>query len=337
MIKKLTLHNFECYSDLVIDVEKLHEIRGTTDTGKSSIIRALRWVCLNKGNIDTFVTWGHKEGFIKIQLDTGEAIKRVRGKSKNEYWLDEARFVSFGSTVPDPIKQVLNVSGINFQMQFDSHFLLADSAGEVGRKLNHVLDLSLLDQINQSLNQQKRSVGHELESTMVKRDGSVNRIKRLKNVSGFRIRLDVLQEQNDSLDADTRKKNRLEHLCLKAKGLSENKIHQLDVSKWETALERIEKLRDKRTETGRRCDKLSILVQRYHESRTRAHRAIPDIQKVDVLVGKWDKCKSACDALNKIITLYTTIDDCADKINATQKKMKPMQDTTCDYCGQVIA
>ena len=129
---------------------------GSTDTGKSSILRALRWLCLNDFSGDDFIHEGEKQASVKLQIDVGQkkkklvtqVIERIKGKSGsgvNDYALDGKEFKSFATNVPDNISDVLRLNDINFQGQHDSPFWFHETAGEVSRKLNAIVDLSIID------------------------------------------------------------------------------------------------------------------------------------------------------------------------------------------------
>lgn len=144
MIKSLKIENFQTHKRRRIKFEKITSIVGSTDTGKSAIIRALRWALLNQPNGNDFIRWGAKEA--RVQVDIGEAtVKRTRGKTKNLYELDEEEYKAFGSSVPDSIQKTCAVTDLNFQAQMDAPFWFSLSNGEVSRQLNAVVDLGIMD------------------------------------------------------------------------------------------------------------------------------------------------------------------------------------------------
>jgi hypothetical protein len=82
---------------------------------------------------------------VKLVLRDGIWIGRGKGKLGNVYALSGRSFKSFGQGVPDPVVKVLQLSEINFQGQHDSPFWFGESAPEVSRQLNRVIDLSVID------------------------------------------------------------------------------------------------------------------------------------------------------------------------------------------------
>jgi len=129
-------------------------IQGPTDVGKSAVLRALRWVCLNDIGGDDFIREGAKLTTVTLRIDVGEkhagkehniaTIKRIRGRH-NTYELEDIEFKAFGTGVPTEIAQLLNLSTLNFQGQLDAPFWFSESAPEVSRQLNAVVDLSVID------------------------------------------------------------------------------------------------------------------------------------------------------------------------------------------------
>lgn len=143
MIQFLALKGFQCHKSIKLDLGEITTIVGATDAGKSSILRALRWLCLNQGG--DFIQEGAKYAAVMIQLGGNKKIVRRRSKSHNIYAFGEDVFKAFGTSVPDPIKAVLKVDAINFQGQHDPPFWFTQTGGEVSRELNRIIDLSVID------------------------------------------------------------------------------------------------------------------------------------------------------------------------------------------------
>lgn len=152
-LKSLKLSNFQAHKELVIPLSPgITSIRGPTDRGKSSILRALRWVCLNDFGGDDFVREGAKKTIVTLETKDHTIIRtKGTGGALNTYRLETAsgedEFKSFGVTVPSPIAALLQLDEINFQGQHESPFWFAETAGEVSRKLNRVVDLNIIDEV----------------------------------------------------------------------------------------------------------------------------------------------------------------------------------------------
>ena len=145
MLEKLLIQNFQCHEKLVVEFDpRVTTITGPSDSGKSAVLRALRWVMTNNPQGTAHVREGADFAAVRLIVD-GRTIKRTRGKSKNEYKLDEAEYKAFGVDVPEPIAKLLNTQPINFQGQHDSPYWFSLSPGQVSRELNAIIDLGVID------------------------------------------------------------------------------------------------------------------------------------------------------------------------------------------------
>jgi exonuclease SbcC len=158
MLKKLTIRNFGTHAKLDIDLERITCFVGESYSGKSTIIRALRWVILNKPTSTRVIKWGCKQATVTLYTDRG-AIRRIRSASKNLYMLKRGKkvekFVAFGNDVPGPIKSLLNISEDQFQFQHSQPFWFCETAGQVSKQLNQIISLDLIDRFFKHLSQQK--------------------------------------------------------------------------------------------------------------------------------------------------------------------------------------
>jgi chromosome segregation ATPase len=165
MIEKLLIKNFQRHELFKLSLSKhITTIVGASDKGKSSVIRALRVVCLNKPSGNSVIRHGQSHTKICLQFD-GKTLLRIRGKSKNVYKLDSRKFVSFGSGVPDEISNILNLSEDNFGLQLSAPFWLNLSPGEAAKRLNSIIHLELIDISLANIGKQVRQAKSKVELT----------------------------------------------------------------------------------------------------------------------------------------------------------------------------
>jgi exonuclease SbcC len=144
-LESITLNNFQAHERLEIKFSPtITTIKGATDRGKSAVLRALRWVCLNDLAGEDFIREGAKFALVKLRTDKAE-IGRGKGQGGNVYILNDKEYKAFGQGVPPDIAEALALNEINFQGQHDAPFWFAETAGEVSRRLNAVIDLSIID------------------------------------------------------------------------------------------------------------------------------------------------------------------------------------------------
>lgn len=159
MITFAHLKNFEVYIDQKFEFSPRTNIFvGTTDAGKSAVIRAIIWVFYNLPRGDKSRRHGAKSYSVAIGLDSGFIVTRAKGgKGGNRYILKhpngkEDIFKAFGSEVPKEIKSLLNVRDYTVQKQLDLPFLLTTTSAEVARVLNRVAKLDDIDATLANLN-----------------------------------------------------------------------------------------------------------------------------------------------------------------------------------------
>jgi chromosome segregation ATPase len=86
----------------------------------------------------------------------GRSIHRIKGKTKNEYYLDATKLVAFKQSPPEEIIEALNLDQkLSIQSQIDPFFLLQDSPGERARYLNQIAGL---DKISTCISKSRSSI-----------------------------------------------------------------------------------------------------------------------------------------------------------------------------------
>jgi len=147
MIKSITLENFQGHKFLHLDLaEGVNAIVGPSDTGKTTVIRALQWLVFNRPlSVDPLITHGTSSVSVKVKTANGTTVERRRTKTKNLYLIDDEEYKGFGSSVPDDVQKVLNIGDINFSPQHSSPFLLSASPLEVARTINEFANLDDID------------------------------------------------------------------------------------------------------------------------------------------------------------------------------------------------
>lgn len=224
MFQKLILRNFQPHRKLVVEFdEHVTCIIGPTDTGKSSIIRALRWLCLNKIGSKRFISWWAKSCSATLYVDDHK-IKRSKGK-ENLYFLDGQEFKAFGTTVPEPIAKRLNVSEENFQRQIDPPLWLASSPAQVGRELNKIVNLDIIDLTLSNIAKAKREAQAKVKSLVSVRQTLKKEVEDLDWIVECRRdveRLEKAERKREELQEDVAFLSRLLQKALDHKRTRDN-------------------------------------------------------------------------------------------------------------------
>lgn len=157
---KLTIENFQSHKYTEIDFHRgLNVFVGPSDSGKSAIIRALRWVLFNNPRGREMIREGANRCQVSLQLDDGTVIIRTRSKSVNRYTLitpdqEEMVFEGFGSEVPREIVEAHQIKPIHLEKQeiflqvdtqLEGPFLLSESSGTKAKMIGYISGAHLID------------------------------------------------------------------------------------------------------------------------------------------------------------------------------------------------
>ncbi len=145
MISKLQIKDFRIHKDLDIEFGPgVTTLIGESAEGKSNIIRSVKFVALNRPPGDKMINWDANSTIVRVTVDGKKAIRK-KGKIGNIYKFDKKEYKAFGNDVPPAITEIFNISEISFQNQQDQPFWFCETAGEVSRQLNSIINLEVID------------------------------------------------------------------------------------------------------------------------------------------------------------------------------------------------
>uniref|UniRef100_A0A6M3M0C8 Putative ATPase domain containing protein n=1 Tax=viral metagenome TaxID=1070528 RepID=A0A6M3M0C8_9ZZZZ len=196
MINSLEIKNFQSHKNTKIDFcPGLNVIAGASDSGKSSILRAIGWLIKNRPSGDAIRNWDCKKNdpvTVTISLEDNnkeETITKERIGSTSKYVSSKFGALDvIGRDVPEEVTRLLNLSEPSFQTQHDAYFLLNDSPGSIAKTLNDLVGLSIIDTIFKNINSQALASKRRVEESQ-------------NSVKSLQIEIDKLQYL-DSLDKE---------------------------------------------------------------------------------------------------------------------------------------
>lgn len=196
MFKSLKIVNFQPHRCFEVDLDPLAtSFIGESDTGKSSLIRAIKWICLNMPGGDEFIRDGAE--FVRGVLRVGkQTVTRRKGKKGNVYKLDGKPFKAVRNSVPEQIQSLLNVDETNFQGQHDAPFWFSRTPGQVSKELNQIINLDVIDVSLGNVAAQLRETRAELTVTQNRLRESKEQKEQLSYVPLLNKDLKALEEQD---------------------------------------------------------------------------------------------------------------------------------------------
>lgn len=145
MISELMLEGFQKHTQRVLRFEPgLNIVVGESDTGKSAIIRALRWFALHEPTSVDLIQHGKTAVRVGVLTPNGR-ISRFKNTAKNGYKHGDEEFVACASNQPLPVQQAHGLIEENFQAQHDPHFLLSLAPGQLAKEINRIVALDDID------------------------------------------------------------------------------------------------------------------------------------------------------------------------------------------------
>lgn len=172
MLESITIENFRSHEETTLSLAPgITAIIGSSDTGKSNIMRAIYWLTENRPLGSDMVSFWARDAKgeakepcrVTFHFSDGTPdVVRVRSREENAYYLGEMKLEAMKTAVPDPVLAALNLSEVNVGKQFDSPFLVGDSGGDIAKFLNGVIKLDAIDRMLSSIDGKKRSVSQEI-------------------------------------------------------------------------------------------------------------------------------------------------------------------------------
>lgn len=235
IIKTIELSGFEGHVDSVIDlVNGLNVITGPSGNGKTSIIRAVRWVAFNEPTGDAYVNQGMEGARVTLILENGETVTKTRRKGKTAYKLGSIEEPFEKAEVPLEVKQALGIlkqsfgdfeTELNFSFQLAAPFLLSETASAGAKILGKLagteaVDVAIKDvsKDTYSARQEKTQADREIERI----DGQLGQFH---NLHELKEDLAVCEAEIERLEAGVKKVDDLRNVVIRHNQLRD----QLDV------------------------------------------------------------------------------------------------------------
>ena len=146
MIENINIQNYQSHENTDMDFDPgVNVIIGLSDTGKSAIIRALKWVFFNRPLGDAYRSkWGGDTS-VTLSINNNKITRERSKKDGNVYKLNSMVFKAMSTGVPDEIVDAVKINALNLQSQIDPHFLFSNTPGEVASHINQITGLHKID------------------------------------------------------------------------------------------------------------------------------------------------------------------------------------------------
>lgn len=176
---KLVIENFQSHTYTEVDfTEGFNVFVGPSDSGKSAILRALRWLLYNQPKGTDYIRAGKNRCRVSLTLSDGTVITRIRSASVNRYILQDPQgseqvFEGFGSQVPEEVSRahgmhMLKLSAdwnlpAQFGSQLEGPFLLSETGSVKAKSIGRISGAHLIDMALQETGKDLRRTAVDLK------------------------------------------------------------------------------------------------------------------------------------------------------------------------------
>lgn len=337
MLNKLKLYNFRKHKKLTVEFSpNVTTLQGKSFSGKSTIIRALRWVESNQPSGNGMIRWGETKANVVLWVDENR-ITRRRTASSNEYQLNDRKFVAFGNNVPEPVAKVLNMGDINFQGQFDAYFWFCNTAGEVSRQLNAIINLNIIDTTLANIASEIRETAIAIGLSEKRIEGVCARKKQLKYVKQMNKELKWLEDiEKHKVENDHMCDELYEIICLGVRHTREKKKQARLASATRTVVQIGESCQEITTQTHN----LQELTVKWALLQKQATNIPPSFDSIIQVKREYDEITCCiCELTSRI----KSFKDKEDIFTATQQNLQVRTDALhaemkgrCPLCHAII-
>ena len=347
MIQSLSLSNFQSHKKTKLEFsDGVNVIIGGSDSGKTSIIRALKWLVFNRPGGDAFrSTWGG-DTTVELTVDNISIRRTKSGKDINLYQKDGIKYAAFGTEVPNDITDLLNLNEINLQAQMDSPFLISSTPGDVAKHFNQIAHL---DQIDSGLKKVQQEIT-TIQRIITFKDGEVERateeLKKFDHLEKFEIDVEVLEGMQSRFLQKVNESRTLKTLIESIETIETNINVQSEILVLEPQLNKVLGWIAERTELTDKQEQLGALIEELksveediedHTYIVTAEKPVNDLLEMFVKKAELNDLK---DSIGKLIGNIThtenALQNASNKVKTLEKEFTDNFPEICPLCNQPI-
>lgn len=353
MIKSIELVNIQSHkhSKIVFD-NNYNCIVGSSNVGKTAIMRAFYWVFYNRPVGTTILnsSWNAlKDGtpkdefYVEVETDKGK-VKRVRSKTRNSYVLSEngKESVSFDAVktdVPQQVVEFLNLTNVNVQKQMDSPFLLSLSSPDATKFINECIHLDSIDKLLFTANTEKNALtalGGMYKKDLESMKAQIDSLKWLDKAKAI---FDDFKKRGDSLKIKQNELMLLTSLNKQHDSISLIIVKNNKLKKFTLLISEIEGMSPRIKALIELDDSLTSSFQSYEKCESKNY----DFRKQKFLISSFEKStsneKRKQDEIQELKQLQVEYNDKIEIISKNEKAMnelKKLLPDVCPYCGSLL-
>lgn len=352
MIESIKIKNYQSHAHTLLKFDdRVNAIVGSSDCGKTAILRAILWIIENRPLGTSFVShWAldekrkQKEPTSATIMTNGKKVKRLRTVDKNSYQIDDQKpLEAIGTDVPSEITGIFNLTEVNIQRQMSSPFLLSESAGEVARFFNKIIRLDIIDSFLSIVDGKKRKT----KAQRIASESDVDRIgKELKTLDWIDIadRLILKAERvEDKIEKTQLSHDNLFESIVQYKEYYDELQSIPDIDRTGELLREWNEVTSSKKEKESIQFQLQVLIERWIEAFKKSEEELPNLEKAQDFIGKFELLQSkretledSTDELNDKIRKWVILQKQTTFASAEIERLEKQLPERCPTCGQLL-
>jgi len=344
MIQSIQIKNFQSHKDTRIDLaDGMTILVGTSDSGKTSILRAINWVVNNRPRGRAFVRHG-SDGECNVVIRTDDRdVHRFQKSSKGEYRVDGEVFTALAGNVPPQVQEALPLLDLNVSSQLQSHYLVLDSPGKIAKAINDVVHLEEAEEMIDTLASRIRKAKAKIETNEDRQDALESSLRAFEGLGVYRHVLKDVCTLETILVRSRDDLTRLDRILDDLHGIAEQDV--VIPEGIEALLDEIGQQQEEVVAMKDNLDWLSNLV----EDIRKAEKEVPDTIEAERLASEIEALREGTNGSQKtwrmLRGITNQIEDLNESIasltNETRRERRVYNDLlneleTCPTCGQEI-
>lgn len=356
-MNELEIINFQSHLHSYLEFHKgVNIIRGTSNYGKSSLVRAIKWAVENEPAGAKYRNWDKepKDGFESHLSFNEGTVSRIHRTSFNGYLTNdltshiEEEFEALRGDVPVEVENITRMDESNLWGQDDGYFLIKDSPGNVARKLNERAGLEDIDKVSKITKGMLEDYANKVKWGREGLEKAIDREEYLLGIEKYKETIediDSLFRQRDITNVDMREIQSRLYTIREIQKLIDNRENTLKAGE---AIASISAMLDRRLKIAAKHTKLRLVFENIDlilesieqlNAELKAAPIIHDLQRL--IVERTEgihEYNSLIDIINKAINIQGEIDTQKGLVESYDFHINELREELdkidmCPYCG----
>lgn len=178
-ITRVRIQNFQSHRDSDFELKNgINLITGSSDAGKSAILRAINFVLHNQPRSKSFVRKGAKEAKVTLWFEDGTIVERVKGETSNVVFVtspegDTEVYEKFGHELPDKVLEAMGFppiderhGAVSYAEQMSPLFIVSLTPTELPRCISDLTGIADYEAAGQALAKNTRVFDRQVKEGM---------------------------------------------------------------------------------------------------------------------------------------------------------------------------